>query len=99
VSDLTMHREPRRAPSPSHLGLARDGQSKMSKSATADFDAGEGWGEGSRDAAHMPIIHPSSDSDLRDPSSGATRHLLPQGEKGSSPKPFVAMTTQKGACQ
>jgi penicillin-binding protein 1C len=29
-------------PSPAHLGLARDGQPKVSNSATADFDGGEG---------------------------------------------------------
>jgi len=71
-------REPHRAPSPTYLGLARDRQSKVLKSATADFNAEEGWGEGSRDADREPNAHLP---DLRDPSSGPAGHLLPQREK------------------
>jgi SAM-dependent MidA family methyltransferase len=46
--------------------------------------AGEGWGEGSRDAARITIEKAANDFNLRDPSSGPAGHLLPQGEKGGA---------------
>ncbi|QEL24195.1 carbon-phosphorus lyase complex subunit PhnI [Bosea sp. F3-2] len=46
--------------------------------------AGEGWGEGSRDAASKQETS-ANDSDLRDPSSAPSGHLLPQGEKERAP--------------
>ncbi|CAN7271080.1 class I SAM-dependent methyltransferase [Bosea sp. LjRoot237] len=72
------------ASSPTDLGLARDQHPKVPKSATADFGAGEGWGEGSRDAADDVLAKAASDSARRDPSSGPSGHLLPQGEKGGA---------------
>jgi alpha-D-ribose 1-methylphosphonate 5-triphosphate synthase subunit PhnI len=47
--------------------------------------AGEGWGEGSRDASDMSSKTGASDSNLRDPSSAPSGHLLPQGEKDRKP--------------
>jgi NADH dehydrogenase [ubiquinone] 1 alpha subcomplex assembly factor 7 len=44
--------------------------------------AGEGWGEGSRDAASASLTRAANDPGLSDPSSGPSGHLLPQGEKG-----------------
>jgi NADH dehydrogenase [ubiquinone] 1 alpha subcomplex assembly factor 7 len=62
--------------------------------------AGEGWGEGSRDAASLTIVKAANDSSLRDPSSGPSGHLLPQGEKGGAApagsvleQPVVALET------
>ncbi|MBA4222898.1 MAG: methyltransferase [Methylobacterium sp.] len=46
--------------------------------------AGEGWGEGSRDAARITIEKAANDFNLSDPSSGPSGHLLPQGEKGDA---------------
>ncbi len=46
--------------------------------------AGEGWGEGSRDAAAQSL-KAANDSDLSDPSSAPSGHLLPQGEKEREP--------------
>jgi len=57
------------------FGLARQAPSPL---------AGEGWGEGSRDVASASLTKTPNDSDLRDPSSAPSGHLLPQGEKGGA---------------
>ncbi|WP_186419532.1 SAM-dependent methyltransferase [Bosea sp. CS1GBMeth4] len=69
------------APSPTDLGPARDQHLKVPKSATADFGAGEGWGEGSFDAASASPTKAASVSNPSDPSSGPAGHLLPQGRE------------------
>jgi NADH dehydrogenase [ubiquinone] 1 alpha subcomplex assembly factor 7 len=46
--------------------------------------AGEGWGEGSRHVASASLTRTADVSDLSDPSSGPSGHLLPQGEKGEA---------------
>jgi len=47
--------------------------------------AGEGWGEGSRDADRTLLGKAADDSDLSAPSSAPSGHLLPRGEKESAP--------------
>jgi NADH dehydrogenase [ubiquinone] 1 alpha subcomplex assembly factor 7 len=46
--------------------------------------AGEGWGEGSRNAGNALLTTTANNSGLSDPSSGPPGHLLPQGEKGDA---------------
>ncbi|KFC65072.1 PhnI protein [Bosea sp. LC85] len=47
--------------------------------------AGEGRGEGSRDAADALLAKPANESDQCAPSSAPLGHLLPQGEKERAP--------------
>lgn len=59
--------------------------------------AGEGRGEGSRDAAGVPLKRTASDSRLCDPSSAPSGHLLPQGEKGGCTAPVGSVLEQPAA--
>ncbi|MGE7470400.1 carbon-phosphorus lyase complex subunit PhnI [Bosea sp. NPDC003192] len=47
--------------------------------------AGEGRGEGSRDASRKTSTESANDTGFRDPSSAPSGHLLPQGEKEREP--------------
>ncbi len=47
--------------------------------------AGEGWGEGSRNATGSTPVKAANDANPCDPSSAPSGHLLPQGEKEREP--------------
>jgi NADH dehydrogenase [ubiquinone] 1 alpha subcomplex assembly factor 7 len=59
--------------------------------------AGEGWGEGSRDATGVPLTKTVNVSKGSDPSSGPSGHLLPQGEKGEHALPLGSVFEQPAA--
>jgi CO/xanthine dehydrogenase Mo-binding subunit/aerobic-type carbon monoxide dehydrogenase small subunit (CoxS/CutS family) len=75
----------RPTPSPTQLGHARVGHLPVLKSATADFSAGEGWGEGSHHAPDLASAETITDEGSPTPHPAAARPPSPlAGEENTA---------------